>query len=971
MDPSRDLVWQEKWKEAGLARAKRDPQREKYFALWTYPGTSGFLHLGHLRGITLLDALARYHRMRGRCVFFPTGTHASGLPAVTFAQRVARKDPRVLAQLDAHRVPEETRARLVDPEAAARYLGEEYLRLFRRMGFLFDENSYVTTIDEDYSAFIRWQFVTLRASNALRQGAYLASVCPICGPVAVDASETDLETGGDAEVLHYTCVPFPVSDRGELLAATLRPETIYGVTNLWIPTSGELRIWRLNDHNYLVSPEAADRILEQHGGELGESVPVSELIGKTARVPFTGAEVPIFSSRLVNPARGTGVVMSVPGHAPADWLAVQELPPADRRRVPAIPEIIYVDEEGLPESERKLREGSGPPAERAARAAGARTLEDEDAVESATERLYRLEFLHGRMLPAVFSPLPVPEARERLIRSFDAAGSGVSLDEFSKPVRCRNGHDVVLRILNDQWFLRYGDPEWKRTTQESLDRLLVRPVEYGRELPSVVDWFQDRPCARRGRWLGTPLPFDPSWIIEPIADSTFYPAYYVVRRYVADGRIPVAALTEAFFNFVFLGRGSGEPTLEPALQRELREEFEYWYPLDLNIGGKEHKRVHFPAFLYMHAKLLPLELRPKGILVHGYLTGPAGKISKKETGVKGGAIPSVVDAAETWGADTLRLYHAGSASIDQDFVWDPDRVGEAQRRLQEVERSIRSALEPGPEGPPELKAWLEDSVHRLLREIRESFDSLDLRASAQGIYVTLPTLMRRYLARGGAPGETLQRVAEAAIRLLVPITPHLAEELGAGRFSGLVSAEPFPEERQFPESPVARARELYLDRLEEDIQGILRPLAARNEHPRELVMYVAAPWKGKVEAWAAQHPGPAETLTKAVLEWVRTEPELASARGQIAEYVSRLAQELRSEGGHGTPSIDEIAFLRASEGYFVRRFRFDRIQVHPEESAEDVDPRNRRRRARPGRPALYLPGVVGRTDGPKRPASAG
>ncbi|MCI4336926.1 MAG: class I tRNA ligase family protein, partial [Thermoplasmata archaeon] len=82
MESAREPHWQEAWAARHLATARREPGREKFYALVAYPGASGFLHVGHLRGLLYADALHRYHRLRGHAVFVPLGTHASGLPAV-------------------------------------------------------------------------------------------------------------------------------------------------------------------------------------------------------------------------------------------------------------------------------------------------------------------------------------------------------------------------------------------------------------------------------------------------------------------------------------------------------------------------------------------------------------------------------------------------------------------------------------------------------------------------------------------------------------------------------------------------------------------------------------------------------------------------------------------------------------------------------------------------------------------------
>ncbi len=325
------------------ARGDRDRRREsgrgKFYALIAYPGASGFLHVGHLRAFAYADALHRFHRALGESVLFPFGLHASGLPAVTWSRRVKARDPTVVRSLEDAGVPPPVWPALEEPEEAARFLGDEYRRVLRRIGALVDESTYLTTIDEDYRRFVQWQLRTLHAAGEVVQGTYFSSVCPVCGPVAVDPSETDLESGGDAEIVRYVLVPFRLGDGRTLLAATLRPETVYGVTNLWLAPGEELVVWHHGTEEFLVAGPGAERLIEQHGGHLGHAVSASQLLGRTVHVPLTGSSVPILASPVVEPKVGTGVVMSVPAHAPADAAALLELPPAERATVgpPPVP----------------------------------------------------------------------------------------------------------------------------------------------------------------------------------------------------------------------------------------------------------------------------------------------------------------------------------------------------------------------------------------------------------------------------------------------------------------------------------------------------------------------------------------------------------------------------------------------------------------------------------------------------------
>ncbi|HIJ17208.1 MAG TPA: leucine--tRNA ligase, partial [Thermoplasmata archaeon] len=158
------------------------------------------------------------------------------------------------------------------------------------------------------------------------------------------------------------------------------------------------------------------------------------------------------------------------------------------------------------------------------------------------------------------------------------------------------------------------------------------------------------------------FPYDPKWIIEAIADSTLYPVYYVISMYANQGLVKPESMTEAFFDYVLLGEGTAEEVRratgvpEATLDR-IRNEFEYWYPLDINLGGKEHMTVHFPVFLMNHVAILRPQHWPRGILVNWYITSSGGKISKS----KGGAQP-ITDAAERVGVGALRVFYAPIAA---------------------------------------------------------------------------------------------------------------------------------------------------------------------------------------------------------------------------------------------------------------------------------------------------------------------
>ncbi|MDE1836249.1 MAG: class I tRNA ligase family protein [Euryarchaeota archaeon] len=972
---SRERAWQARWKEVGLGKARAQPGHPKFSLVFAYPGTSGFMHVGHMRGYTFADMIARFHRMKGEEVFFPAGIHASGLPAVIFAGKVARRDPDTIEGLKHWGARDEDLPGLEDPATASRFLARTYWKVWERFGLILDESANVSTIDSDYQQFIRWQFLRLERLGRLVQKPYFAAFCPRSGPVSVDPSETDLERGGNAEIVAYTALPFRLPDGRFLLCATLRPETVYGATNVWVPTEGSLFEWSHDGRTYLVSETGREKLLEQVGGERGADVAVDALITQEVEAPLTGEKMRLLKSPLVDPHVGSGAVMSVPAHAPADWVAVQELEEPTRSLLASHAKVLLtLPEESLAPSERELFRGDGPPAAQAVRSLGVKGLSDTERLQEATERVYRAEHAHGVMTVLGHEGESVQRARERVAEAALARVGAVEIREFSEPVVCRCGETVIIRKVPDQWFLAYGNGGWKDQVRAHLRGMSVYPAEYRDELPRILDWFEDRPAVRRGKWLGTPFPKDPRWIIEPIADSTFYPAYYVVRRFVSAGKLKVEELTPEFFDYVFRGEGDGGGHVGSDLLEEVRREFLYFYPLDLNLGGKEHKRVHFPPFLYNHVALLPPELCPRGIFVNWWITRDQAKVSKKD--IKGGALPTVDRALSDLGADGLRLYYAIASTSSQDIEWDLPSAERYAERAQEALRSVRPLLEglsswtlPSLELSTHVDRWFSSALAGATRRAREAFEENDLRSAAEVVYVEIPGLIRRYRAKGGKEATLLRGAGSLWVRLLSPITPHLAEEAASSSGLGLVATAPFPGPDVLPIFPEAMAREAMVDLLEDDVQSLLK---AWKSPVAELRVFVASGWKTEAERALldAFRGGTAHDLGS-VMKVLRTHETLKSHLPDLPAWLKlydlRELAVASSKRGPPLAPAEEQALWNESVPYLRERFGLATVSVLKEEDAASADPKGRRLRARPGRPALFLvePATKGLLPGPR------
>src|SRR3989338_6663150 len=201
--------WQKTWAKAELGKAKARKNKEKFFMIFAYPGISGYLHVGHMRGFSYTDAICRYERLLGKEVLFPVGTHAYGNQAIAFANKDKRNDPEWIDYLLRNGCSKEKLKELTDAHKIIAYFNEVYVNdYWKKFGFLCDWDRFTCTTFPDYEKFIQWQFKKLQDKNLLVQKPYFATACIEHGPVAVDPSETDISKGGNAEKQEYTLLKF-------------------------------------------------------------------------------------------------------------------------------------------------------------------------------------------------------------------------------------------------------------------------------------------------------------------------------------------------------------------------------------------------------------------------------------------------------------------------------------------------------------------------------------------------------------------------------------------------------------------------------------------------------------------------------------------------------------------------------------------------------------------------------------------
>lgn len=940
--------YQREWSKAKLFETEIDENKETFYLIWAYPGVSGFLHIGHMRGYSYLDIIARYKRMQGYNVLFPVGVHASGLPTVGFSLKVKNKEDATINYLLENNCSPEFIPKLADPLVAIDYFSKEYVSSWKKYGFTCDSRYFINTISPEYQKFIEWQFRKLEDLDLLVNKPHYAPWCPIDGPIAVDPSETDIAEGGDAEQIEFILIKFKADWIGEevyFVTGTLRPETVYGVTNIWLNPQENYSIIELENEKWVVSQICAESMKLGEQKTVVETFKGEDLIGKTVYNSATEKEVPILPGDFVDANIATGVVMSVPAHAPFDWIALEDLRKSDSK----INELV--------QNIRPISIIVSPLGKLSAQEACTKydiiTQYDTDKLKLATEEVYKVEFHEGTIVVDEFAGKIVSDAKEEITEVLVKRGifSSLRIYEFSKEVICRCGSRVSIRMIPNQWFVRYSDEELKENTKNYSKSMSFYPNQYKTSFKGIIDWYDDRACARQGKWLGTALPQDKDWIIEPIADSTLYPIFYIIAKFVNNGNITTEQLTEEFFDFVFLGKGNSEKIgsnidIKPETLEDIKQAVDYWYPLDLNLGGKEHQSVHFPVFVMNHIAILKPEFWPRGIFVNNWvvqheesgddLATQKTKLSKS----KGGAKP-----IQQYIVDGVRLYFAHSKSAHLDVEWDVQTVEVYNKHLKKIYELVTRILTMETESRignyTELDEFLQSKLHRSVKDITELFDiSLNFRKISQEIFYTIHKTIAHYLNRGGSNTELLRKVLLTWISLMGPFTPHLAEEFWSMmKLEGFVSSSPWPESDEHGIIALSEEKEEYLLDVLSDINNILRIVDSEKINTIEII--ITAEWKETIHKEFLSSP---ENLISEIMK----DEQIREQGKQAVQYAKKLLKSREKIPFSFDREVEFRIVQNAKE--YIESVTKTSVEVKFFEESEFP----KKNQAEPFRPAVYI-----------------
>lgn len=827
--------WQKRWEEKKVFEANADKKKSKFFITFPYPYVNGAPHIGHTFSFFRADSYARFKRLGGYNVLFPQGFHATGEPIVGTVERLKQNDASQIETFKLFGASDEDIKDFVEkgPEFVAQYWMNKWMELLKKSGMSIDwRRTFITAITPHYNKFIEWQYNTLRKKGYVVQGTHPVVWCPHCQSPTGDHDR--LKGEGESPIQFYV-IKFKLEGGEVLPCATLRPETVFGVTNIWVKPSEEYVVIELERERWIVSKETVEKFKDQLRDvkEL-EKINSDVLIGKLAENPVTKEKVPVLPAPFVDLSFGTGIVMSVPAHAPYDYIALEDLKKTEAGKKLGVENIF-------PKKIIELEDYKGIPAEEACKAYHIENQTQVEKLEMATEEVYKKEFHKGRMIVDPFKNIPVREAKEKTVELLKSLEALDYIWEITGLVICRCGTRCHVKILENQWFLKFSDEEWKRKVKECISMMKFYPEEIRQQFVNTVDWLENKACARK-TGLGTRLPWDKEWIVETLSDSTIYMSFYTIYPYLKQ--IPIEKVNDELFDFIFLGKGnlkeiSKKYGIKERLLEKMREEFEYFYPVDLRTSGKDLVQNHLTFYLFHHVAIWEdKKYWPRAIAVNGFVNVGGEKMSKS----KGNVIP-LSRLLDEFGSDLTRINIISSAEGLSDADWRGENIKTFLERINFVFEVVNSLKKAKSRKLRNVDKFLASKINKVGKEALEAYENLRFRTATQLLFFEFLNDLDWYLKRVGkienGNGKILKNVLRKFVLLISPLIPHLAEELweklGGKKF---VFQEKLPSFEKFDEKPILC--ETFLQSLIEDIRQV-KKLAG--EKPKEVDIIVAANWK--------------------------------------------------------------------------------------------------------------------------------
>ncbi len=821
--------WQQRWEADGLYHADIDPARPKHYALTMLPYPSGDLHIGHWYAMTPSDARARFMRMRGYNVMFPMGFDAFGLPAENAAiKHSVHPKEWTYANIDHMRTQLRSMGTMFDWRREAISSDPEYykwsqwffIQLFKH-GLAYRKMSPV-----DWCPHCN---TTLAREQVWGEDRH----CERCGTPVI---KKDLEqwffrtTQYSEELLDFSSLDWPErvvtlqtnwigrsegaavifrTEEGDPLEVfTTRPDTLWGATFMVLAPEHPL-VEKITSEAQRSQVDAyvqqASRQTDIERESL-EKEKTGVFTGGFAINPVNKEKIPIWIADYVLMSYGTGAIMAVPAHDERDFDFALKF------GLPIIPVIARPD--GLTKSlvvARSMKAGFDEALEREnipyQEANGDLQVtipfrKIDEYLDLASRFLndgYWNEVIGGSwkfIFPDGVMDWDSVENDSRILERCKRLEQGVRdrqtvmemlwQVEFYRDVLFHHeygeminsgslsGTPAVEAVSQTIAFLEERGTGKRAINYRLRDWLISRQRYWGAPIPMVY-------CATCGvnpvpeEELPILLPDDVEW--RPTGESPlkFHPTW-------GHATCPVCGedahretdtmdtfMCSSWYHLRYLSPHYDQWPFDPA-------EYEYWTPVDTYTGGIEHATMHLIYTRFFHKAGRDMgvmkgpepmtQLRNQGIVL--------GEDSEKMSKSRGNVV-APDDLVDRYGADTVRAYLMFFARWDLGGPWNSSGIEGAVRWVRRVWAMLTEPASKG-EADPEILRTLRRKVHQTLRSVTYDLQNFEFNTVISSL-MELLNEMSKAREQGAAGSVEWEEAVDIYLRMMAPVTPHLAEEL--------------------------------------------------------------------------------------------------------------------------------------------------------------------------------------------------
>lgn len=679
----------------------------------------------------------------------------------------------------------------------------------KKYGALIDfRRTFITTdVNPFYDSFVRWQFELLKSRGKIMYGKRHTIFSPKDGQPCMDHDRSSGEGVGPQE---YTLVKMKLTGKKPqklaqvkttvyLVGATLRPETMYGQTNCWLhPDIKYIAFETTKNGEVWIATRRAARNMSYQGftAKNGEVKVIAELtgmelMGLQLSAPLTPNKVIYTLPMLtIKEDKGTGVVTCVPSDSPDDYAALTDL----QKKQPFREKYGLTDEMVMPFHPIPIIEVPGLgnlSAVTVCENLKIQSQNDRDKLLEAKELVYLKGFYDGVLLVGEFKGRKVQDVKKDLRKYLVDRNEADTYYEPEKTIMSRSADECVVALC-DQWYINYGEEKWLAETQGLLKNLETYNEEAMRNFEKCLDWLHEYACSRT-YGLGTRLPWDKQWLIESLSDSTIYMAFYTIVHFLQGGSfrgekpsplgITADQMTNEVWNYIFFADAKFPAASK--IKKEnldiLKREFNYWYPLDLRVSGKDLINNHLTFMLYNHTAVWNNEPNqwPRSVRANGHLMLNSAKMSKSD-----GNFLTLYEAIEKFSADGTRLCLAdsGDSIEDANFVETTADAGILRlfTFIEWVKEMIASKLSfrTGSKDSFYDRVFISE-MNFLIKETDENYKKMLFREALRTGLFEFQRARDTYreLCNGNMHVDLVFEFIERQALIMAPICPHVAEHI--------------------------------------------------------------------------------------------------------------------------------------------------------------------------------------------------